>query len=206
MRTVLKFIPAVGTFLLGGGLQISGIVIPWLGYSLMGFGLVLLFIPFWSLIKPATGSDLVIKVVPNKSLSNYLNNEEKTRNPFYSIIAGHQFKAMFNLIITNHNMNYPIRIKSAFILLRKRLMFWNGETIFSNPLQYDLGQKEFTNIVIEPNTEKEYSIITGGDISTVKQFPKKSRLILHLELIGTPRSFECILKEYKHRQKEAILK
>jgi hypothetical protein len=50
MRKVIQYIPAGATFLIGGGLQVSGIVIPWLGYSLMGLGILLLLIPAWPFI------------------------------------------------------------------------------------------------------------------------------------------------------------
>ena len=50
MRKVIQYIPAGATFLIGGGLQVSGIVIPWLGYSLMGLGVLFLLIPAWPFI------------------------------------------------------------------------------------------------------------------------------------------------------------
>lgn len=51
MRKIIQYIPAIATFLIGVGLQVSGIVIPWLGYSLMGLGVLLLLIPGWPFIK-----------------------------------------------------------------------------------------------------------------------------------------------------------
>ncbi|MBI2859591.1 MAG: hypothetical protein HYX90_10975 [Chloroflexi bacterium] len=50
MRFVLKF-TALASFFIGVGLQVSGIVIPWLGISLMIFGGLLLIIPAWSWIR-----------------------------------------------------------------------------------------------------------------------------------------------------------
>lgn len=50
-RKTIQYIPAVATFVIGGGLQVSGIEIPWLGYSLMGFGVLLLLIPVWLYVR-----------------------------------------------------------------------------------------------------------------------------------------------------------
>ena len=46
-RKISKFIPAFASFLIGVGLQVSGIKIPWLGYGLMVLGGILLIIPAW---------------------------------------------------------------------------------------------------------------------------------------------------------------
>jgi hypothetical protein len=51
MRKIIPYIPSIASFLIGGGLQVSGIQIPWLGYSLIALGVILLIIPSWSLIK-----------------------------------------------------------------------------------------------------------------------------------------------------------
>lgn len=48
MKNLVQYIPSLASFLIGGGLQISGIVVPWLGYSLIGLGLLLLLIPIRS--------------------------------------------------------------------------------------------------------------------------------------------------------------
>lgn len=50
-KTISKFIPTLVTILFWVGLQMSGIVIPWLGYLLMGLAVLLLLIPGWSLVK-----------------------------------------------------------------------------------------------------------------------------------------------------------
>jgi hypothetical protein len=50
-RKISPYIPAFAFFIIGGGLQVSGIKIPWLGYFLMGFGVLLLFIPVWLYIR-----------------------------------------------------------------------------------------------------------------------------------------------------------
>ena len=47
MGTVARFLPSVATFIIGAGRQVSGITLPWLGYSMMGFGVALLIIRFW---------------------------------------------------------------------------------------------------------------------------------------------------------------
>lgn len=39
------FLPSIGFWIIGGGLQISGVEIPWLGFTLIGLGFVLLVIP-----------------------------------------------------------------------------------------------------------------------------------------------------------------
>ena len=51
LRKIIKFAPAVASLLIGVGLQVSGIQIPWLGYSLMLVGVLLLVIPAWPLIR-----------------------------------------------------------------------------------------------------------------------------------------------------------
>jgi len=50
-RKILRFIPSIALFLIAGGLQLSGIQIPWLGYWLMIAGAVLLVIPALPVIR-----------------------------------------------------------------------------------------------------------------------------------------------------------
>jgi hypothetical protein len=50
-KTALKYIPTVAMLIIGGGLEVSGVEIPWLGYSLMIIGGFLLIIPAWPTIK-----------------------------------------------------------------------------------------------------------------------------------------------------------
>lgn len=50
-KGILRFLPAIGTFSVGVGLEMSGIEIPWLGYGLMGLGAVLLIIPLYPYVK-----------------------------------------------------------------------------------------------------------------------------------------------------------
>ena len=47
----LKFLPSAGTFAVGVGVEMSGIEIPWLGYGLMGLGVLLLTIPLYPYVK-----------------------------------------------------------------------------------------------------------------------------------------------------------
>ncbi len=51
VKTVIKFVPTLVSILFWVGLQVSGIVIPWLGYSLMGLAVILLLIPGWPYIR-----------------------------------------------------------------------------------------------------------------------------------------------------------
>lgn len=50
-KSLVKFLPSIGSWVIAGGLQVSGIEKPLLGYFLMGLGIVLLIIPFWSPIR-----------------------------------------------------------------------------------------------------------------------------------------------------------
>jgi len=43
----VRFVPAASTLLFGIGVEVSGVEIPWLGYSLMGAAFLLLGIPAW---------------------------------------------------------------------------------------------------------------------------------------------------------------
>lgn len=53
-NTILKFLPSVGLWIIGGGLQVSGVEIPWLGFTLIGLGFICLTIPgfhYWKVLK-----------------------------------------------------------------------------------------------------------------------------------------------------------
>lgn len=50
-KTAFKFLPSIGSWIIAGGLQLSGIEIPWLGYSLMAGGTMMLLFPAWPLIR-----------------------------------------------------------------------------------------------------------------------------------------------------------
>jgi hypothetical protein len=50
-KRILQFLPSIGLFVIGGGLQLSGVEIPWLGFSLIGLGGLLLIIPLYSWLK-----------------------------------------------------------------------------------------------------------------------------------------------------------
>ncbi|MBI3953832.1 MAG: hypothetical protein HY330_04905 [Chloroflexi bacterium] len=51
MAKAIYFIPSLAAWLIAGGLEVSGIEIPWLGYGLIALGLALLVIPAWPFIK-----------------------------------------------------------------------------------------------------------------------------------------------------------
>lgn len=75
LRGIIKFIPAIASFLIGVGLQVSGIEIPLLGYSLMILGGLLLIIPLWPIIrKPKMISN---PDKPNAQRGNVLNIVDK---------------------------------------------------------------------------------------------------------------------------------
>lgn len=84
MRKAAKFIPAIATFLIGGGLQLSGIQIPWLGYGLMIAGVLLFVIPAWSYIRRLRFQN---PIVFNKLKENHqvqpLSSEERELLDFY---------------------------------------------------------------------------------------------------------------------------
>ena len=50
MAKVIQFIPAFASFVIAAGLQMSGVEVPWLGYTLIGLGVSLLTIPAWPII------------------------------------------------------------------------------------------------------------------------------------------------------------
>ena len=47
MRKLVPYLPAISSFLAGAGLQLSGIKIPILGYSLVALASILLLVPAW---------------------------------------------------------------------------------------------------------------------------------------------------------------
>lgn len=71
LRRINKFIPAIASFLIAVGLQVSGIESPLFGYSLIILGGLLLIIPLWPIIrKPKIISNLD---KPNGQRGNVLN-------------------------------------------------------------------------------------------------------------------------------------
>lgn len=57
MRSLLiKSIPSISFWIIAGGLEVSGIEIPWLGYTLIGLGAILLLIPAWPYIRGKKGN------------------------------------------------------------------------------------------------------------------------------------------------------
>jgi hypothetical protein len=50
-KFISKFIPSIASFFFWVGLQMTGIIIPWLGYFLIGLAVLLLLIPAWPYIK-----------------------------------------------------------------------------------------------------------------------------------------------------------
>ena len=68
-KTVIKFIPSVAVFLFWVGYQMTGIVIPWLGYLLITLAVLLLLIPAGSWIRGRNRNDkriFLIKMPTNK--------------------------------------------------------------------------------------------------------------------------------------------
>jgi len=120
MRDIIKYLPAIGTFLVGAGMQMSGIQIPYLGYGLMGAGALLLLIPFWPRIRQLVSSDLEIKIIPNKWLEDVTVDGKPVMNPSYTLSPGHRYSATFGLILANHSQQHKVYIDSAHIILRKK--------------------------------------------------------------------------------------
>ncbi len=182
----------------------SGIQIPWLGYSFMILGVLLLIIPAWPAIRKRVSDSLEVKILPNKWLGDYLVNGKRGRNPSYTIVPGHSLSAIFDLFLANHSQSYKAHIKSGNIVLKRRIWFWNGKTLFSLPLQVQShpNNYSFENIDIEAQSQRQYSLNTGGEMPIISPFPRRSRLMLVLELIGATQRIERVLEEFKHDPKQ----
>jgi hypothetical protein len=63
-KTILRLLPSIGSWVIAGGLQVSGIEIPWLGYSLMILGIFLLIIPIYPYIRRNSTTKDVVFVRP----------------------------------------------------------------------------------------------------------------------------------------------
>lgn len=185
--------------IVGVGLEVSGIQVPLLGYSLMGLGVLLLAIPFWPTLRRLV-NDIEIKIIPNKWLGAYTINGKQGKNPSYHITPGHSFSAIFGLILYNHNQQHKVHIDSADIMVRKKICFWNGRVLFSKPLVVTNRPNDYQlqNIDIDPQSTREWTINTGGDIPMISPFPRRSRLILALNLTGKIRRVEHTLEEIRH--------
>jgi len=183
---------------------VSGIQIPYLGYGFMIAGVLLLAIPLWPTIRRFIGNDLEIRITPNKWLDGCETNGKPTENPFYRITPGHRCYALFGLTLANHSQYHRIHIDSANILLRRKTWFWNGKSLFSMPLEIQDDPKGhiLNDVDIAPQSKKEYSVDTGGDMPIISPFPRRSNLILSLELVGATRRIEHTLQEFKHDRKQ----
>jgi len=188
-------------FLAGIGVELMPNVQSWL-WSGIVWGIAFIWavgvLMYW--LRHRKSGELEIRIVPNRWLEGATVKGRQVKNPNYSITPGHRFTAIFDLVLSNHSQNHKVHIKSANILLTRRMLFWNRKPLFSMPLQVQSHPNDYVlqNVDIEPLSEKEYTINTGGAIPVINHFPRKSRLVVQLELIGPTCRIDCLLEDFRH--------
>ena len=194
-------------FLAGIGAELMPNIQNWLWSGIIWGGafvwLLFIFVD-WRRHRYSGSGSLELKITPNRWLSDYNVSGKSIKNPFYSVAPSHSFSAIFGLIFANHSQQHKVHIDSAHIILREKKWLWSGKPLFSMPVEIQNYPNAhiLQNVDIEPQAKKEYSINTGGSIPTISPFPRRSRLILVLELVGATRRIEHTLEEFRHDPKQ----
>ena len=186
-------------FLAALGFQVSGYENTTVGYTLWGLAVLslLLFLITWPRLGLISGATKDIEVIVSKS-------KYSDESPFYRVFPGSALTAIFKLEIVNHNTSYKLNIKSIQIALQTRRWFGRKQVLFSVPLEElaTQGNHEVRDIVIEPQAKPiELHILTTKGIPVIRHFPRKSRLMLVLELVGPVRRVEYKLHDLRHDPK-----
>jgi hypothetical protein len=201
---VLSGIVALASLCIGVAVDVSGIenaavaVGLWVfgGLLLAGVGITAassLFLPRVE-AQRTNRSGLEIRVGP----SRYLDD-----SPYYSLTPGRGMSAIFDLTLINHNTKHKQHVLSAHIELRKGVGL-GKTTLFSKPVEIYASPENVVleNIDIEPQSASlVLHIGTATRIPVVTPFPRKSTLVLVLEMVGPTRKIEHLLTTFKHDPK-----
>jgi hypothetical protein len=163
-----------------------------IGYCIGGL-LILYGIFGW--VKPKQiPIDFEIKIKPSKY-------SDKT--PYYGVTPGRALTAIFDLLIINHNVDQKLRIETASLNLcvkrffLKKNLFSMPLTVFAIPQNYTLSKVD-----IDPQSEREFHILTSGNLPIIRPFPINSQIVLGLDMIGPIRHKEYVLETIKHNPKK----
>jgi hypothetical protein len=196
-------------FVIALGFQVSGFENIYLAWSLWGVAIIwgVSAVVTWPRLGLFSNSsnDLEIKITPSKYLDEPTINQKNSENPFYRIQPGHHLTAIFGLSILNHSEVRKTHIAQASIELWKRQLFIRNKTLFSLPLEIQdyPNHRPFKDIEISPQSKTaELYFNFAREIPIIIPFPKRSKLMLILELIGTNRRIEYELYTFKHDPKQ----
>jgi hypothetical protein len=143
-----------------------------------------------------SGSNLEVRALPTNSL-----------NPYYGLAPGQSVTAIFGLQIINHSENRKAYVERVCLVLKEMKFPLRRKVLFSKPLEKRSPQSyyndELKEIEIEPQAKTpEYPIIMHKAIPIVKPFPRKSKLVLVLEMVGYKRKIEHELAVFMHDPKQ----
>lgn len=197
--TIRRFIGPVIAISAGSGLEVSGYENLVLAIALWSVAGV------WCIVALVTLPKLGIFSVKNKNLEIGINpSKYLDDSPFYSIAPGHSITAIFGLVLLNHSTEQKANIASAHLILRTRKWVIGKTNLFSVPLEIQSHPNDYPlkDIVLEPQSKtEELPISVHGLIPVISSFPRKSELVLVLEMVGPTRRVEHILEKIKHDPK-----
>lgn len=198
----------VGTLIIGVGIEVIFVI---LGVTLeemptalaiAGYvvgGLCIVGGLVW-LLSPKLGIALVPKNLEIRVIaSRYLD-----KPPYYSLTPGHSLTAIFGLVLVNHSTETKEHIASASLSLKQRRWLIGSKTLFSLPLEIQgyPNDHPFEDVEIEPQSKREFTFNFHKGIPAIKPFPRRSKLMLVLEMIGPNRKIEYELEEIRHNPKQ----
>jgi hypothetical protein len=104
-KKIAKFAPAIASFLGGCGLEMSGIEIPWLGYSLMIAAILLLAIPAWPYLKRIHFQN-PIKYSSTAKSGNLSLYEQQELEAYQKLMAYDRYHLGDSLVVQNARLSH----------------------------------------------------------------------------------------------------
>ncbi|MBN1693247.1 MAG: hypothetical protein JW845_06815 [Dehalococcoidales bacterium] len=148
--------------------------------------------------KLTSGDNLEIRVLP-------IGDRYKSQSPHYYLIPGRSITAIFGLQIINHSEDRKAHIEKAYLILRKKQFPLRRKILFSHSLEQMGSQihEKIGEIEVGPQSKTPvYPISMHKAIPIIKKFPRKSKLVLVLELIGANRKIERDIEIFTHESKK----
>ncbi|MBT4511466.1 MAG: hypothetical protein HOC20_04560 [Chloroflexi bacterium] len=185
--------------LVGFGAEVMPIQ-DWLYSGIIWF-IAFIWLVYWFFSRKKQ-DDLEIEIIPNKYLEGVLENGKYVENPKYALTPGDQFSAIFGLNVINHT-HHKIYIDSASIVLRKRWCFGDCGRLFVRYLEIQDYPNHWPlkSIDIQPESKGEWSVNQIESIPAIHPFPKRSKLILDIKLVGETRRVVRTLHDFNHNPK-----
>lgn len=165
---------------------------PWQYHALIGFVAFVIFIGWiiWDkqrrINELVSGDNVEVCILPN------INHH---KSPWYLLKPDRSISIILGLQIINHSENRKVYINKANFVLKRCGFSFRKSELFSIPVEVQSAQSSqddrLMDIEIEPQSKTDvYPILVHSAIPTIRPFPRKSKLILRLIMIGLNRETE----------------